>query len=224
MRFFKENSNIIIKLIINQLGIAIFSIFLYFAAVAFANAETEKGVWSVVDTINVCVSVFSILFYFALIYNAIWEIGAKDKIRIDGGRLEKSSFKGLLIGIFAYIPTLVITGVGLIFNVIYLITNSSQSISNVIDASKTTVSAVGSISGIFTFVLRFFSGMYFGVIQGIGALVAVSYERNSVMDYFVKNVFYILLPLLALAVIHFAYTMGLNDKKIFSSSKPASKR
>ena len=40
---------------------------------------------------------FGALVYLGLIYVCMWEKGAKDKIKIDGGRLERNNFKGLLI-------------------------------------------------------------------------------------------------------------------------------
>ena len=33
-------------------------------------------------------SIFSILFYLMLLYTVGWDIGARDKIRIDGGRMK----------------------------------------------------------------------------------------------------------------------------------------
>ena len=85
MKFFKENSYDIVKLLINQIGIAIFSMTLYFSIALIEDANLKS-------TLNLLVSIFSTLFYYALIYTAAWEFGAKDKIRIDGGKMEKCSF------------------------------------------------------------------------------------------------------------------------------------
>ena len=83
MKIFKENSYDVVKLYVNQLGIMIFSMLLYTAVGAFENEKLSLA-------LSIFVSVFSICFYLVLIYYAIWEIGAKDKIRIDGGRMEPS--------------------------------------------------------------------------------------------------------------------------------------
>ena len=42
MRFFKSNSYDIVKLYINQIGISIFSLFLYFAVESLPMEETKK--------------------------------------------------------------------------------------------------------------------------------------------------------------------------------------
>ena len=84
MSFLKEHSDNIVKLIINQVGISIFAMFLYTAAAAI---KSEDGGASL--TFKVLISVFSIMFYLLLVYTIGWEIGAKDKIRIDGKRLER---------------------------------------------------------------------------------------------------------------------------------------
>ena len=87
MKLFKENSYDIVRLYVNQLGIMIFSLLLYTAVGSFSN-ET-LSFW-----LSVFVSVFSVAFYLVLVYYVVWEIGAKDKIRIDGGRMEKFNNKG----------------------------------------------------------------------------------------------------------------------------------
>ena len=61
MRFFRDNSDSIVKLYINQIGVAIFSMFLYTAA----GALSVGGIASLL--IKVGISVFAVLFYFSLI-------------------------------------------------------------------------------------------------------------------------------------------------------------
>ena len=88
MRFFKENSESIIRLIVNQIGITIFSFFLY-TALGVMQKEGESSPLH----FKVLISAFCVLFYFVLIYTVVWEIGAKDKIRIDAGRAEKQPLR-----------------------------------------------------------------------------------------------------------------------------------
>jgi hypothetical protein len=230
MRFFKDNLSIIIKLLVNQLGITIFSYFLYTAASAFANAETKAGEWSIVNTIHVFVSIFSFLFYFVLVYYAMWEIGAKDKIRIDGGRLEPMPLKGLLLGVYAYIPSVAVVLIGILFSGCFLIENSVNGVSNVADVVDNVMASRGSVFGVLTFaftvLIRIVFGMYLGVVQGISTLLsfAFHYGRNSFMDDFVQNVLYLIVPLVGLLVIHFAYKMGAADKKLLGSTNSSAKR
>ena len=60
MKFFKDNSYDIIKLYINQIGIAIFSLVLYTAIGFLEDAGLNLK-------LRVVLSVFATLFYFALI-------------------------------------------------------------------------------------------------------------------------------------------------------------
>jgi len=98
MKFFKQHSYDIVKLFINQIGIAIFGLVLTMAS---AMMQDKYG-----DTLGICVSVFSVLFYLYLVYVLIWDLGAKDKIRIDAGRLAYDRFHGFKLMLFAQIPSL----------------------------------------------------------------------------------------------------------------------
>ena len=97
MNFFKENSGFIWRIVILQIGIAIFSI-----AVNLAVNEAWGGQYLI------WVSLFSILFYGYLLYTASWEQGSKDIVRMEAGRLEKSSLVGLKAALIADIPNAVL--------------------------------------------------------------------------------------------------------------------
>ena len=79
-----------------QVGIAIFAFVL---TTAMNTINKSAVLW---------VSVLSILFYLFLVYSVAWEIGAKDKLRIDAGRQEKCSAKGFLMMLYAQIPNYVL--------------------------------------------------------------------------------------------------------------------
>ena len=81
MRFLKENMSTITKMIVNQLGMMIFGLVLSMA--------TSQN-----DTLFLLASVFSVCFYMFLVYTVGWELGAKDKVRLDGGRIAYAPFKG----------------------------------------------------------------------------------------------------------------------------------
>ena len=95
--FFKQNISVIIKLLINQIGMMIFGFTVTTAA------EVIVG-----DTGLLFGSIFSVIFYLVLIYNTVWEVGAKDKIRIDGNREKYSAVKGFWLSFAANIPNLLI--------------------------------------------------------------------------------------------------------------------
>ena len=95
--FFKQNIGVIIKLLINQIGMMIFGFAVTTAAVVIAG------------TPGLVVSgIFSVVFYLVLLYNTVWEAGAKDKIRIDGNREKYSGAKGFWLSFAANIPNLLL--------------------------------------------------------------------------------------------------------------------
>lgn len=198
MRFFKDNSESIIRLLVNQIGITIFSFFLYTALGAMQKeGETTPPIFKVL------ISVFCILFYFVLIYTVIWEIGAKDKIRIDAGRAEKHTLRGLLIGLYANIPNLVITGVALIAISLYALGCGPI---------FETIHSIPSVISIF------FISMYHGIIQGLTGSI-----DNITIEKLMMSVYYFVFPAASLLIAHFAYIMGLHDKRIFPSFSPKKK-
>ena len=93
MRFIKENSYMISRLLVTQLGMMVFAMVLSTAAASF-------------DGILIFVSIFSVLFYLVLLHVAIWPQGAKDVIRVEAGRAEKKLGTGFLLGTVAAIPSL----------------------------------------------------------------------------------------------------------------------
>ena len=193
MRFFKENSESIIKLFINQIGIAIFSMFMILAAHATAGKSGNAML------ISVFISIFSIVFYFVLIYNVAWEIGAKDKIRIDGGRMEKRESKGILLGIYSNIPNFAVIGVAIVSFAIYMMGGGEW---------------LKSIFAVLNLLFRFFVSMYLGVIEGMTSSIS-----DSDVAYLVQSVLFFVFSIISAAVIHISYILGLRDFRFFPTSK-----
>ncbi len=91
MKFFsliKENSRIITSMIANQVGMTIFGLILSMAT-------------SGNDTIFLISSLFAVALYMYLLYTLAWDTGAKDGIRISGGRMEPMPLKGLYLSLAA---------------------------------------------------------------------------------------------------------------------------
>ena len=131
--FLKENGYSIVKLFLNQIIITVFALMLSMAT--FSNRKTL-----------LLVSIFSILFFLYLNYSQCWEIGAKDKLRIDAGRLESMPAKGLWLALGANIPNFIsasLIGIGAILD-----TKFGQSMSMICDI-----------------ISRFLNNMYFGVMN-----------------------------------------------------------
>ncbi len=193
MKIFKENSYDIIRLYINQLGIMIFSMLLYTAVGSFENKALSDG-------LSIFVSVFSVVFYLVLIYYVMWEIGAKDKIRIDGGRMQPCKHKGAVMGLFANVPNLFLSIFTLIFLVIYLAGSSD---------------AVYSVFLIFNMIMRFHASMYMGIITAI-VPGTTSTGAPDFTEYLIETILFIVIPMISVAVTHLAYYLGNHEKKIFS--------
>ena len=192
MRFLKDNFQDISKLYINQIGVTIFSLFLY-TAIAMVDDE------SIFSLLKIATSVLATLFYLVLSYFIIWEIGAKDKIRIDSGRLSPSPAKGLFISLFANIPNLLLALLAVIFAVLMILGNDWA------------LSAFGTV----LLILRFHSMMFMGIVMGDNPAGGGDITYVDMNDCLVESLLYLLLPLLLVAFAHFAYWMGSNEYKIF---------
>ena len=192
MRFLKENSYSIIKLYINQLGISIFSLLLYSAVWALKNEELSLN-------LTIGISVFAILFYFALIYTAAWDIGAADIIKIEAGRMKSQKSKGALMSFFANIVNFVLAAICVIAMLLYI---------NGIDG------AIG-FSQVANLILRLTYAMHIGILQGIFK----SFASDANMYNLLQSCGYLALPLLTIIVTHIGYIFGMKNLKIFPSSK-----
>ncbi len=200
MRIFKENSYDILRLYINQLGIMIFSMMLYTAVGSIENDALSYG-------LSITVSVFSVCFYLVLIYYIMWEIGAKDKIKIDGGRMEPCKHKGIVMGLFANVPNFVLGALSVIFLAVFMTTGNE---------------AIGSAFFLFCLLMRFNGSMYLSLICALAHGSAIVHGEDIPVDYGIfltEGILFIVVPLISVAVTHFAYYLGTKDKKLFSVFK-----
>ena len=186
MRFFKDNSYDIVKLFINQIGIAIFSLMLY---------STVSLIDSIEDftTIYVFISVFSMLFYFALLYTAAWDFGAKDKIRIDSGRAKATPMKGALMSVYANIPNFLLTGLAIIFKILHFV-----------GAGEGFHSAFALLNSFFRFIMSVYLGLIKGIFSGL----------DDEIGFFVQAIAFFVIPVLAIAVTQLGYFLGSKEKRI----------
>ena len=193
MKIFKENSYDIVRLYINQLGIMIFSMLLYTAVGSFDNEKLSSA-------LSIFVSVFSICFYLVLVYYVVWEIGAKDKIRIEGGRAEPCKHKGLVMGLFANIPNLVLGLITVLFLAIFLATGNN---------------VINSVFLVFNLITRFHASMYLGVITAV-VPTGLSAGPIDYIEMLVETVLFTVLPFVSVSVTHLAYSLGSKEKKLLS--------
>ena len=192
MKFLKENSYDIIRLYINQIGITIFSLLLY---IPILNLKDE----ALKPKLMIAISLFAILFYFALLYTASWDWGAKDKIRIDAGRLECKKYKGALIALIANSLNFVLAAVCAITIFIFIQSGANPAY---------------SVYYIFNSILRLTAAMYLGLLQGIFASV-----QNNEFNALFVSLGYFVMPFFAIGVTHLGYIFGLKEFKIFKIRK-----
>ncbi len=196
MKFLKENSYDIVKLFINQVGIAIFSTVLYTAVGDIEDVALRSG-------IRIAISAFAVAFYFALLYTVCWEYGAKDKIRVEGGKAERTPLKGGVMGFFANLPNFILTGVAAVCLLIAM--NGGG------EGFKAVFSILNLIFGLL-------ESIYTGIVTGIVPIVD-STASVAIQDaaFLYRTLLYMVLPIASIAVCQLGYTLGEREIRIFSS-------
>ena len=194
MQFFKKNSYEIVRLYIYQIGITIFSLALYTAVGTIENNSAFLYT-------KIGVSLFAYGFYLVLVYYGLWELGAKDKIRIDGGRATAEPYKGLKMAVFSNLPNMILGLLSVIWVSIFLVSSAEW--------TKTVFS-------VFYLIMRFHNSIFLGLITGITPTIEDVKSTAYFYDCLLESAIYMLIPLLSVLFAHFAYTMGSKEKKIFS--------
>ncbi len=193
MNFLKNNSYDIVRFFINQMGIMIFSLVLYISC-GFVEDVSVK------TSLKLVVSIGSTLFYFALLYYAAWECGAKDKVRIDAGRQKKIPFKGALMSLVANSLNLILAISALICIAVYI--NSPE--------LHGAPSALGNAAGILSSVYHFISAMFIGIADAFSSLA------EGLLADLLGSVAFIIMYVVTIAVTGFGYFMGVRDYRITS--------
>lgn len=183
--FLKENSYNITRLFVYQFGMTVFGLSLSMAA------NTNY-------TLLLITSIFSAVFFLYLVYSSTWEIGAKDSIRIEAGRLLPRPALGLCISLCAGIPNyilLLLSLIGFIFGSGSLGINADWAI------------ALFTISHM---IFKLLNGMYIGIIEIICQAIEV-----PLMSW--QNVIFCFLTIVpALTVGGIGYYIGSKGKTILS--------
>ena len=192
MGFFKRNMRLISQLFINQIGMTIFGIVLTMAVnmAAKGNSVFLLGV-----------SLFAVIFYLALIYNVMWEAGAKDIIRIEKGKMENVPFYALRVSFFAAVPNLVLAFLMLI----------GFLLGYVLDLSFGVL-----FYGIFRIVTPLLQAMYSGAFSVILGTIA-----DPFTEYLVSVLLYIFSSLPMMLVSMGAYELGKRNLYLFGKKAGA---
>ena len=174
--FWNDNRQTVVRLILNQFGATVMGLLV--TAAAHSN-----------DTLMLCASLFSTVFYLVLLYCVIWERGGKERIRIDGGRAAWKPLYGLYMGLLANIPNCVLA-------ILILIGKIFGSLDGPFGYEW-----AGNLYAITNVITRLWNGMYIGIIQ--------TYSPYNPIIHFLD-----ILP--ALFVCTLGYYLGLKNKRIFS--------
>ncbi len=153
--YYGKASSLLSRLFIHQFGLTVFGLLLYSAAKVSGN-----------EALVVAFSIFSVLFYLFLLYVLMWETGAADKIRIDGGRMKRDVLKGLKTTLLANIPNYVFAVAS---TVSYLCIDKA-----LLDANGNYVSPKWALNvyAISQTVGFYLNSMYAGIADGLGISTA----------------------------------------------------
>ena len=187
-RFFSRYSYDMVKMFLNQFATAIFGFSLMMACM-------QGGHY----TLRNVTGVGAIIFYLFLLYVTAWEIGYKDKISVDLGKVKRGFGTGALISLCA-------NAVNFVFALFIMLATLIQN------------EFFGNVGAVCKFLAVFLEGMYTGIL---------AHPINGVPLNNYAFVWF-LTPLPAILVSSVAYYLGLHDVKgtsIFNKHQyPASDR
>ena len=164
-----------VKMFVNQFVMSLFGSMLSMATTAANN-----------NKLAMIVSILAILFYMFLLYTLSWEIGAKDRISVDMGKMSYHPHTGLAVSALANIPNFLIA-------LIYAIgTPFAQ------------LKWGGTMCALAKFLTMLFEGMYLGVTTTLSI-------GGTTLHFFWWTYFLVIIP--ALITSWIAYFLGFKNKK-----------
>ena len=179
--FLKENSYSSVKIFLTQIVMSFFGTMLAIATLKNASLL----LWS---------SVFSVVFQLAIVYTIGWDIGARDKIKIDGRRMRPMPSKGFLIALIANAPNLllaVLMGLGVLID-----TKGSQVMSLVCNA-----------------IARLINGSFLGIIKTLETPLGDSGIMKYIWWWF------IVMTIPSIIIGGVSYLMGSHDIRLIPQKK-----
>ncbi len=205
-RLTKDNLYDSLTMFINQIAMMVFALMLTFAANLLSD---RSGVSEALrDGLLVATSIISILFYCYLLYYKCYEIGQKDGIRIEGGRLAYDPWKCFFISLIANIPNLLLGLLELIGKLCISGVSLMQPVSDLVSAELSPVWAINLYDVCHT-LSRFLQATYIGVAN-------VWFEGVGFFD--------LLSPFVAILVCTFSYQLGVRRCNSGRASKKKEKQ
>ena len=202
MRFIREHFSIILRLFIYQIGMTFFGTVLSFATASIKDAP-----------LFLIASIFSILFYIALVYNVMWEEGAKDIIRIDAGRAPKIRGDAARVSLAASIPNFALAFLmllGFLFGYVL------------------QVEWMKLLYGVMHMIIGFFEAMYLGLFKTVDdwvlqSMASATASARDMASYGVSTALYIFSSLPIVLTSMLAYHLGTKNIRLFSFGKKIGK-
>lgn len=184
--FLKNRSYEAVKFLVTQVVISIFGLVLSLACELAQN-----------DILQLCCSIFAILFYLFLLYTSAWELGSKDQIPVQYGHKPYQPLTGLYIALLANS-----------LNILWALGFS-------IGAWFPDIAACESIGNTSGAIAMLTQGMYTGVLALETGLEAFPRLNNLWYMYF-------LIPLPAVIIGWLGYYFGVKNIKFtkFFDTKP----
>jgi len=176
------------KLIIFQFGAAVLGFMLSLSTTAIPGGAM----------LDLCTSLLAIAFYLYIQYTGVWDIAAKDKIAIDGGRMSEDRFTGLKAALLANIPNFILAFICIAMRIVSI---------------TFTLPWADTVAAMCYGITRMWSGMYNGIFV---ILLPKTYDD-------IASVLYMFLLLAvtipSLITCFIAYVQGLRGKRIFPEKK-----
>ncbi len=197
MSIAKKHSYDIVKLYLNQIGINVFSFIIMTPLISISESVVLK----------VGVSVFTTLFFSVLIYTMAWDLGAKDRLSVDAGRLEPYTKKGIVLSLFANIPNFLFAGVAGICLLISALSGSDG--------------VIMTIGGVFCLIAKFTMMIYNGIVESIFAFAS---QYGDTVHNALVSFGYMLTGIIPIFVTQLGYSFGYKEKKLFGGHADAKKK
>lgn len=200
LRFFKENSYEIVRVLLYQLALSFFG-----GLLALAGGASGS------DLVLAGVSLFSILFYLYVIFSRFYDNGQKDGIRVNAGRLRDSKTKSFIIAGVASIPNYILAVLTIVFKSLINGVSMGQNLASLSaeEAAALTPRFAASAYEISHTLCKAIQCMYVGVLK----------------VFFSGNVFILLLiPIPAILTAGLSYRLGVKYCKGFSKKAPRAER
>jgi len=128
------------------------------------------------NTVYIIAGIFTIIFYLFLVYSLFIEKGAEDKVKIDGGRMDKKPAYGFLVFLTANSVNLLLS---LVAFITYFFTIPD------------TVTTMNNVYGVFKLIVHYYNAVYIVVTAALPTFPAI-YMLTVIPGLAVAGVSYIL--------------------------------